>query len=552
MSIRGSLYTLFRESAADYPDQSFLAVPGRLASEWDITPEITYRETLRRIDELAEVYAGKGFAEGDRVALAFESRPHYFFHYLALNSLGACAVPLNTDLTAVEIAYQLAHSDCAAAVTLPTVAPLVREAIALTGRAIALTVDNPGDLPPLRRTTDPRTYDDPLERPAAVLYTSGTTGNPKGCVLSNLYVQESGRYYADLDGDVAVSPGAERMLNPLPLYHMNSMVTTAGAAIHNGACLVLPGRFSAGNWWNDVVDTRATRFNYLGIMIPALLSLPETDTEKEHSVRFAFGAGVDPSAHRRFEQRFGISLMEVWGMTETGRFLIVDREPRHIDTRACGRALPGLEAKIVDNRGRDLPDGETGELVVRHTAAQPRSGFFSGYLKDPDATEKAWEGGWFHSGDLCTRSPDGMFYFVDRSKNIVRRSGENISSAEVEAVLSASPLVAQVAVLAVPDAMRDEEVLACVVLDPHISADRATAGSLAAHARSQLAYYKVPGWIYFVEELPTTGTQKIQKHRIFPDGFSADLPGLFDLRATKKRGSTSESAGIQARSSTTN
>ncbi|MDJ0105192.1 AMP-binding protein [Rhodococcus qingshengii] len=535
MSIQESLYALFSESTAKYPNQPFLAAPRRLASLWGVDTEITYSETLSRVKELAAIYSSKHFGEGDRIALAFESQPQYFFHYLALNSLGICAVPLNTDLTPPEIAYQLAHSKSAAVVCLPALVTLLEESITLSGRSIQIAVDSPEHLKAQSDDIVRPMSDSPRDRAAAILYTSGTTGNPKGCVLSNVYVQESGRYYADLHGDVAVAPETERMMNPLPLYHMNSMVTTAGAAIQRGACLILPGRFSAKNWWNDVAETGATRFNYLGIMIPALLAQPESPLDKMHSVKFAFGAGVDPAAHARFEERFGIGLMEVWGMTETGRFLIVDREPRHIDTRACGRTLPGLEAKIIDDLGQDLPDGETGELVVRHSAENPRYGFFSGYLDNEKETEKAWEGGWFHSGDLCTRSSDGMFFFVDRRKNIVRRSGENISSAEVEAVLAEHSSVAQVAVLAVPDAMRDEEVLACVVTNGTASDDLTTATAMFAHAQSRLAYYKVPGWIYFVDTLPTTGTQKIQKHRIFPGGFTSDIPGLFDLRSMKKR-----------------
>jgi acyl-CoA synthetase (AMP-forming)/AMP-acid ligase II len=327
--------------------------------------------------------------------------------------------------------------------------------------------------------------------------------------------------------------GAERQMNPLPLYHMNA-INTLGAAIVTGSCFVMPGRFSATHWWDDLADTRATRFKYLGIMIPALLGQPPSERDRHSGVRLAFGAGVDPVLHERFEQRFGIPLIEVWGMTESGRYLCVDREPRQIHTRACGRPLGGLEARVVNGAGDALPDGEVGELVVRHDAQNPRYGFFSGYLDDPDATEAAWAGGWFHSGDLCTRSADGLFTFVDRQKNIVRRSGENISSAEVEAVLAASPLVRQVAVTAVPDALRDEEVLACVVPVADLEPDRSLALALHEFAAQRLAYYKPPGWIYFTDELPLTGTQKVQKHRIFPGGFSTDLPGLHDLREQKR------------------
>lgn len=535
MTLKNNLYEVFLESAARYADRPFLAVPRRHTQSWGVPFELSYVEVLTRIEETKAQYQAKGIRAGDRVALAFESRPQYLFHYLALNGLGACAVPLNTDLTAHELSYQIGHAACGAVVGLASVADLLAQAIEVTGHPITLSIDGPQDLGDIwrgERLPPPAAV--PLDRAAAILYTSGTTGKPKGCVLSNVYLQTAAAYNASLPGELAIAEGAERVMNPLPLYHMNSMVSTLGSVMLCGACFVLPGRFSGTHWWRDVVDTAATRFNYLGIMIPALLSLAETPEDTQHQVRFAFGAGVDPAAHQRFEERFGIPLMEVWGMTETGRFLVVDREPRHIDTRACGRPLPGLEARIVDERGQAVPDGSVGELVVRHSEAAPRYGFFDGYLDDPQATEAAWAGGWFHSGDLCTRSADGMFFFVDRRKNIVRRSGENISSAEVEATLAECPLVAQAAVLAVPDQLRDEEVAACVVPAAGQTAGPELARQIVDFTATRLAYYKVPGWIYFVGSLPVTGTQKIQKHLIFPQGFEPGTANLHDLREHKK------------------
>lgn len=534
MELKDSLYDFFRQSAQDFGTKPFLAVPGRLAQAWDVSNEILYREALLHVDALKASYAARGVCEGDRVALAFESRPEFVFHYLALNGLGACVVPLNTDLTVAELSYQLGHAGCGAVVGLPALRPLLAHSIEATGRPLPLSTSGPEGLNGLWRLGHgmaplPR----PVERPAAILYTSGTTGRPKGCVLNNVYLQEAATYSLKLPPHLAFAAGAERQMNPLPLHHMNA-INTLGAAIVTGSCYVMPGRFSATHWWDDIADTRATRFKYLGIMIPALLAQPQTERDRHSGVKLAFGAGVDPVLHERFEQRFGIPLIEVWGMTESGRFMCVDREPRLIHTRACGRPLPGLEARITDDAGQDVPDGQVGELVVRHSAEAPRYGFFSGYLDDTAATEAAWAGGWFHSGDLCTRSSEGVFTFVDRKKNIVRRSGENISSAEVEAVLSASPLVRQVAVTAVPDPLRDEEVLACVVLAPNVQPDLSLALALHRFAADRLAYYKPPGWVYFTDELPVTGTQKVQKHRIFAGGFRPDLPGLHDLRDQKR------------------
>jgi crotonobetaine/carnitine-CoA ligase len=175
-------------------------------------------------------------------------------------------------------------------------------------------------------------------------------------------------------------------------------------------------------------------------------------------------------------------------------------------------------------------------MLIRHSAATPRRGFFSGYLKDEAATEAAWRGGWFHTGDVVWRGGDGMLHFVDRKKNIIRRSGENIAAAEVEAVLLTHPDVRQAAVMAVRDELREEEVLACVVLKRPMPGEEAAA-ALFRHCHDRLAYYKAPGWIHIVDALPTTATQKIQKHTIYPGGVDPrGVPGVFDLRARKKRG----------------
>jgi crotonobetaine/carnitine-CoA ligase len=192
----------------------------------------------------------------------------------------------------------------------------------------------------------------------------------------------------------------------------------------------------------------------------------------------------------------------------------------------------------VDDADRELPRGGEGELLVRWGGPEgPRHGFFSGYLKDAKATDEAWRGGWFHTGDTVRQLTDGMLVFVDRKKNIIRRSGENVAAAEVEAALQAHEAVAQVAVLAVPDEVREEEVMACIVPMPGTTPGALLAEGLMDWCLERLAYFKAPGWILFVESLPTTGTQKVQKTQIFPRGEDPRRrPGALDLRSRKKRG----------------
>jgi acyl-CoA synthetase (AMP-forming)/AMP-acid ligase II len=375
-----------------------------------------------------------------------------------------------------------------------------------------------------------------LDTECGLLYTSGTTGRPKGCVLTNRYYLTSGAWYRDLGGRAAIRPG-DRIYNPLPLYHMNCQALTATCCLLTGSCLVLPERFSASRWWADLAATRATVAHYLGVIPPLLLNQPPGPDERRHRVRFGLGAGVEPELHAAFEARFGFPLVEVWGMTETGRIFADHEEPRQVSTRAFGRAPLGeLEARVVDEQGQEQPRGVAGELVVRAAGPDPRRGFFAGYLKNEAATAEAWRGGWFHTGDVARQEPDGMLVFVDRMKNIIRRAGENVAAAEVEAALQAHPDVAQVAVLAVADELREEEVMACVVPMPGHPPAAVLAERLMDHCLARLAYFKAPAWWLFLDRLPTTGTQKVQKTRIFPPGEDPRRrPGALDLRDRKRR-----------------
>jgi crotonobetaine/carnitine-CoA ligase len=533
-----TVFEAFAATAARFPDQAFLCVPpGPERAYHPAGLELTFAEVRARALELRERYAAAGYGHGHRVGLLLENRPEFFFHYLALNALGAGVVPLNPDYRHDELSYQVDHSEVALAVAIGArVGDL--EAVARE-RATPLPVLSAEALPAAlpRPGPAPRAGAPGLDTECGLLYTSGTTGRPKGCVLTNLYYLNAGAWYRDIGGRLAIEPGRERFCNPLPLFHMNCLALTATCAILTANCLVLPERFSPRRWWSDVVASRATIIHYLGVMPPLLLGQAPTPEERRHHVKVGLGAGVEPTVHAAFEERFGFPLVEVWGMTETGRIFADRFEPRQVHTRAFGRPHGGLEARVVDDGDRDVPDGAEGELLVRWGGPEgPRHGFFAGYLKNAEATAEAWRGDWFHTGDAVRRDADGMLYFVDRKKNIIRRSGENIAAAEVEACLQAHEAVAQVAVLAVPDELREEEVMACVVPMPGRAGDAALADALTEWCLARLAYFKAPGWILFLDTLPTTGTQKVQKTRIFPAGEDPRTrPGAVDRRALKKR-----------------
>ena len=533
-----SVFDAFMATAAAAPDHVFLVAPpapGRAYHPDGV--ELTYGEVRARVLELRDVYAAAGFGHGHRVALLLENRPEFFFHYLALNALGCGIVPINPDYRHDEMLYQMEHSEADVVVSIAGRLADLEAVARARARPLPVVSAEPRSLALPRPGAPPRGGRPGLDTECSLLYTSGTTGRPKGCVLTNFYYLNAGAWYRDLGGRLAVEPGRERFYNPLPLFHMNCQAVTATCAMLTANGLILPERFSPGRWWRDIAATRATIVHYLGVVPPLLLNQPPAPDERQPRVKFGFGAGVEPALHERFEKRFGFPLVEVWGMTETGRIYADHREPRQIATRAFGRPFGGLDARVVDEHDREVARGTEGELVVRWGGPEgPRYGFFAGYLKNPEATAEAWRGGWFHTGDVVRQAPDGMLYFVDRKKNIIRRAGENIAAAEVEATLQAHEAVAQVAVLAVPDEIREEEVMACVVPMAGATPDRALADRLFEWCMQRLAYFKAPGWLLFVPSLPTTGTQKVQKTQIFPRGEDPRArPGAIDLRERKKR-----------------
>ena len=530
---------VFEEAARRWPARPFLCVLPETAGVYGIPAgELSYRETAARVHELRAAYARAGYAHGHRVGLLLENRPAFFLHWLALNALGVSVVPISAELRSAELEYLLGHSE-AALVVAPQARRAQLRAAAAAGRQLALMAD--GDTPPAAPFPAPAVAHAPDEdTECALLYTSGTTGRPKGCILTNRYFLMAGRWYVGLGGLARLHPEGERMLTPLPLVHMNAMAFSTLAMMMCGGCLIMLDRFHAGSWWASVRDSRATAVHYLGVMPAMLMKAAPAPDDRRHNVRFGFGAAVDKTLHAPFEARFGFPLVEAWAMTETGAGAVIaaHAEPRHVGTSCFGREAPDIEVRIVGEDGLDVGPDQPGELLVRRAGPDPRLGFFAGYLKDPVATEEAWAGGWFHTGDVIRRDAAGYLHFIDRRKNVIRRSGENISAVEVESVLNTHPEVKASAVAATPDALRGDEVLACVVTHAPVPPERRSeiASSIVQHALARLAYYKAPGYVAFLDELPLTASQKIQRGEL--KRLAQSLPAqscCLDTRYMKKR-----------------
>jgi len=528
-----TVYDVLKDAAGDSPDRDFLVIPPSAAAGY-ATEGVTlsFAQGLAQVDAKQADYAAAGYGLGQRVAVLLENRPDFIVHWLALNALGVSVVPVNPYYQIEELTYLLDHSDCVLAVGVPGRVDDLKAAAARIDRDLpVIAADDP--IPPAPPTAGGSPGG---ETECALMYTSGTTGKPKGCMLSNEYYIGIGQWYVDQGGLCPVEHGKERLLTPLPLFHMNAMACSFVAMMLARGASIQLDRFHPSTWWSDVRDTGATIIHYLGVMPAILLNLAEDPGERDNKVKFGFGANVDPAQHIPFEERFGFPLIEGWAMTETGAGATIpaNRAPHEPGQRCIGWPSE-CEARVVDDDDNELPDGTPGQLVVRKDAANPRRLFFSGYYKDEATTEKEWRGGWFHTGDVVMRAEDGRFYFVDRDKNIIRRSGENIAALEVDTVLVKHPGVAQVAVIAAPDPVRDEEVMACVVPAEGAAQDEATARDMVQWCLDRLAYYKAPGWILFLDELPVTATNKIKKADLKDlGGDPAKNPDAIDLRSMKK------------------
>ncbi len=540
--MHATVHDVFTATAARTPAAPFLFTESVTAAAYGIPAgPIAWGEAAAEVERLRARYAEAGYGHGHRVGLLLENRPVFLFHWLALNALGVSVVPINADMRSAELVYLIGHSEIGLAVTLPSRAADLRAAAATAGIAFDTLAPEALEPIPCARTQPPRAGEPIGEHTeCGLLYTSGTTGRPKGCILDNAYFLCAGRWYAALDGVCSVRPDAERVITPLPLNHMNAMAFSTMVVLVAGGCLVQLDRFHPKSWLQSARESGATIAHYLGVMPAMLLAAPPQASDREHAIRWGFGAGVDRKNHAPFEARFGFPLVEAWAMTETGAAACVmaNREPRLVGSSCFGRQPDFVEIRLVDDTGNEVAADQPGELWVRSAGADPRRHFFSGYLKDEEATREAWADGWFHTGDLVRRDAEGNFFFVDRKKNVIRRSGENISAVEVESVLNQHPAVKTSAVAATPDAVRGDEVLACVVLreDADASAPAALAADIVRHALDQLAYYKAPGWVAFVDALPLTASQKIQRGEL--RALAQALPGAahcVDTRAMKKR-----------------
>lgn len=511
-----TVFKAFHATTDRFGDKPFIHLASDTANRYGVEAgELSYEQARQKVTRLIDNYQAVPLSPGQRVALSLDNRPEAFTHWLALNALGVSVVPINPQWKSGELEYVFDHSEVVLAVGLSDRIELLQAASDVTGNRArvasvseieALSVSGTGSEQAVDNSADGTTE-------CALLYTSGTTGKPKGCMLSNNYFLSTGAWYRDVGGFCSMTEGVERLLTPLPMYHMNAMATSTMCMLMTGGCIIPLDRFHPSTFWQSVEETQPTILHYLGVMPVMLMGIESTPQERAHNIRFGFGAGLSGELHTQFEERFGFKLVEAWAMTETGCTVavIASEAPRNVGTACFGKPGPHIDFRLVDDSGADVGVEVAGELLVRRTGADPRFGFFSGYLKDAEATDAAWAGGYFNTGDLVRKDAEGALHFVDRKKNVIRRSGENIAAVEVEEILLQHPAVGSVAVAAVPDKVRGDEVFAAVVTDVPEADWQETAQDIVRYCLERLAYYKAPGYLGRVTALPLTPTEKVQR-----------------------------------------
>jgi long-chain acyl-CoA synthetase len=466
--------------------------------------QLSYAQLDEMSAKAAAMLRDRGVQPGDRVGLMLPNVPAFVVLYYGILRAGAIVVPMNVLLKRREIGYYLEDSGTRLLCAFDEVRD---EAEAGAGEANAESmVLKRGGLPEWLEPYDAEPGVAPSEPgdTAVILYTSGTTGKPKGAELT----------HANLDGNAEVVCRALTQVGPedvvlgaLPLFHSFGQTAAMNASLRDGACLALLARFDPQQALEMMQSLGVTVFLGVPTMYAAMLNQPDRERYDLGSLRTCVSGGQSLPVEllRGFEEAFGCKILEGYGLSETSPVACQNRPDRERKPGSIGLPIEGTEMKVVDESGNQLPDGEVGEILIRGPNVM------KGYWRRPEDTEKTIRDGWLHSGDLGRRDADGYFYVVDRKKDLIIRGGYNVFPREVEEVLYEHPDVVEAAVVSVPDQRLGEEVGAAIVLR---QGSEASAEDLKAHVKSQLAAYKYPRRVWFLDELPKGPTGKILKREI--------------------------------------
>ena len=507
-----SFASLLASRAARDPDRAFVLFEGRT---------ISWREFDEATRRTATALAALGVGRGDRVATLAPNRPDILVTFFALARLGAWLIPVNPELRVEEARYIFEHGGVSGIACAREAEPLAREASARMSPAPWRILLEPAGADGLPALAELAARAAPLDENhggaddiCVLVYTSGTTGFPKGAMHSQRNVVLAGEGFVER---MRLEP-TDRLMAILPLFHLNALFYSVFGTIAAGASLVVVPKFSASRFWHVAAETGATETNIIAAVGSILAQRPRSELVP-HQLRKVYGGPIVAEVERVWREELGVPVMlEGYGMTEIpgacnnpfpgaglGDMVVgsIGKPARHPDP-----AVPFAELRVVDDDGRDVPDGEMGELVVRTPIVT------KGYYRDPEATAGAFRDGWFLTGDFVRRDANGYFWFVARKKDIIRRRGENISGAELDRVIGQHPAVAEAAAIAVPAKLGEDEILVAVVKRAGAAL---TAADIAEWCKPRLAAHKQPRYVVFLDELPHTPTHRVAKFRLKED-----------------------------------
>ncbi|WP_166969059.1 AMP-binding protein [Brevibacterium atlanticum] len=496
-----TVHNVLSRAADRYPDKTAISFIGAAA--------YTNAELLHLSRCLAEGFRRAGVGFGDRVALLISNRIEFVSTYFALSMLGAVSVPLNTSLKGDVLTHMLSTvAPCRLVIEdefFNEAIPAVEQSESVIGmwHIPGVGSDESKRTPAFEELVAETPLQDMAETDGStlhsILFTSGTTGKSKGVMWSHRMALGA----ADNSTWVMGYTDDDVIYTCLPLFHINALFTAFIAGLKEGAETVVSRRFSARRFWSEFAETRATKTNMLGAMGAVLWKNRPSPHESRHQLQLAMVVPFPKSNYVEFESRFGIEITELYGSTDTGIPIGIPHTTRR--SGSCGSTAPGWEVQIVDALDNPVPPRVPGELVTR-----PLTPFIGqlGYWREPEKTWDAHRNCWFHTGDQAFQDEEGFFYFLDRTKDAMRVSGENVSSFEVEQVIVSHNKVAEVAVVAIASDLGEDDILAYVVVEPD---ETVSAEEIEDFSQTRLPYFAVPRYIHIVKELPKTSTQKVKK-----------------------------------------
>lgn len=517
-----SIGELVRTAARDFGD--------RVAVNWfEAGITLTFNDLDRRSNRIAANLSARGLRKGAHIAVMLPNSPAFLLVWFAIAKIGAVMVPVNTAYGGSELDYLLNQSDAQALVIhagfLPSLdamqarPELLSDAhtyVVGTDEALG-DLDAGGDLAEF----DPGYSICPGDL-ASLQYTSGTTGFPKGCMLT----QDYWMLMARIGGANFARRGISRFLFWAPFFYMDGQWLLL-AALRTGGTAFLPDKMSLSRFLGWVHDTDA---QYCVLPEPILKAAPPEVRDKDIPLKYVNAFGWRPSARAEAEQRFNLIARDSFGMTEVGAaILLPDAAGDKLEQNTCGLAGPWRETRVVDEDGAECAPDTPGELQIRGRS------IMLGYYKRPEANASSFDGDWFRTGDLFVKDSDGYHRIVGRLKEMIKRAGENISASEVESALREAPEVSEAAAIAVPDGKRREEVMVLIKLTDSVNRDDFQPDAVKSHAASRLASFKQPRYLSYVDEFPRTPTGKIAKSRISLSTVHHEILDLAENRALEKQ-----------------